>query len=65
MREHASHADEDRPREVDAGDRPSTISTERAKVWALKAQIRQLEEDNAILMDAAVLSAGELDPRKR
>jgi hypothetical protein len=53
------------PGEVDAGDRPSSISTERAKVWALKAQVRQLEEDNAIVMDAAVLSAGELDPRKR
>jgi transposase-like protein len=51
--------------EIDAGDRPGRTSEELAEIRQLKARVRQLEEDNAILKDAAVFFAGELDPRRR
>jgi transposase-like protein len=40
-------------------------STEHAEIKALKAQVRRLEEDNAILKAATVFFVGELDPRNR
>lgn len=51
--------------EVDAGTRPGTSSDGQAEIKALKAKIRRLEEDNAILKAATVFFAGELVPRKR
>jgi transposase-like protein len=51
--------------EVDAGDRPGVRSEENAEIKALKAKVRRLEEDNAILKAASVFFAGELDPRNR
>jgi transposase len=50
--------------EVDGGIRPG-VSTEHAEIKALKAQVRRLEEDNAILKAATVFFVGELDPRNR
>jgi transposase len=51
--------------EIDAGSRPGSTSTELAEIKALKAKVRRLEEDNAILRSATVFFAGELDPRNR
>jgi transposase len=51
--------------EVDVGERPGTSSEENAEIKALKAKVRRLEEDNAILKAASVFFAGELDPRNR
>ena len=51
--------------EVDAGARPGLGSDEHAEIRALKAKVRRLEEDNAILKAATVFFAGELDPRNR
>ena len=51
--------------EVDAGDRAGRTSEELAEIKALKARVRRLEEDNAILKSATVFFAGELDPRNR
>ena len=51
--------------EVDAGGRPGVSSQELAEIKALKARVRRLEEDNAILKAATVFFAGELDPRNR
>jgi transposase len=51
--------------EVDAGERSGTSSEELAEIKALKARVRRLEEDNAILKAATVFFAGELDPRNR
>ena len=51
--------------EVDGGIRPGVSSTELAEIKALKAQVRRLEEDNAILKAATVFFVGELDPRNR
>jgi transposase len=51
--------------EVDAGEREGSSSTEQEQVKALKAKVRRLEEDNAILKAATVFFAGELDPRNR
>jgi transposase-like protein len=51
--------------EVDAGERPGVTTTELAEIKALKAKVRRLEEDNAILRSATVFFAGELDPRSR
>jgi len=36
-----------------------------AEIKVLKAKVRRLEEDNAILKAARVFFAGELDPRNR
>ena len=49
--------------QVDAGDRDGQTSEELAEIKALKAKVRRLEEDNAILKAATVFFAGELDPR--
>lgn len=51
--------------EVDAGGRTGVTSEELAEIKALKAKVRRLEEDNAILKSATVFFAGELDPRNR
>jgi transposase len=51
--------------EVDGGIRPGVSSAEHAEIKALKAQVRRLEEDNAILKAATVFFVGELDPRNR
>ena len=51
--------------EVDGGIRPGVSSPEHAEIKALKAQVRRLEEDNAILKAATVFFVGELDPRNR
>ena len=50
---------------VDAGDREGRSSEELAEIKTLKAKVRRLEEDNAILKAATVFFAGELDPRNR
>lgn len=50
---------------VDAGEVDGQTSAEREEVRALKAEVRRLREDNAILKAAATFFAGELDPRKR
>jgi transposase len=51
--------------EVDAGGRGGQSSEELAEIKVLKAKVRRLEEDNAILKAATVFFAGELDPRNR
>ena len=51
--------------EVDGGIRPGVSGSEHAEIKALKAQVRRLEEDNAILKAATVFFVGELDPRNR
>jgi transposase len=51
--------------EVDDGQRQGVSSAETVQVKDLKAKVRRLEEDNAILKAATVFFAGELDPRNR
>lgn len=51
--------------QVDSGDREGRTSEELAEIKSLKAKVRRLEEDNAILKAATVFFAGELDPRNR
>ena len=51
--------------QVDGGDREGRTSEELAEIKTLKARLRRLEEDNAILKAASVFFAGELDPRNR
>ena len=51
--------------DVDAGTRPGVTTEESVEIKALKAKVRRLEEDNAILKAATVFFAGELDPRNR
>jgi transposase len=51
--------------EIDAGTRPGVSTEESAEIKSLKARVRRLEEDNAILKAATVFFAGELDPRNR
>lgn len=51
--------------QVDTGQRDGLTSEEREQVKVLRAKVRQLEEDNAILKAATVFFAGELDPRNR
>jgi transposase-like protein len=51
--------------QVDGGRRPGATSEELAEIKALRARVRQLESDNAILKAATVFFAGELDPRNR
>lgn len=50
---------------VDAGVQDGLSTAEREEIRALKAKVRRLEEDNAILRSAATFFAGELDPRSR
>lgn len=54
-----------RQAQVDAGDRQGVSSVEGEEVKALRREVRELREANAILRDAAVFFAGELDPRRR
>lgn len=51
--------------EIDAGTRSGTTSAEHAEIKALKAKVRRLEEDNAILKAATTFFVGELDSRNR
>jgi transposase-like protein len=51
--------------QVDAGDREGPTSEELAEIKALKAKVRRLEEDNAILKVATIFFVGELDLRNR
>lgn len=51
--------------EVDSGERQGPTSEELEQIRSLKAKVRRLEEDNAILKSATVFFAGELDPRNR
>ena len=51
--------------EVDGGQRLGVSSAETVQIKELKAKVRRLEEDNAILKAATVFFAGELDPRNR
>ena len=51
--------------QVDGGQRQGATTEEMAEIKALKAKVRRLEEDNAILKSETVFFAGELDPRNR
>lgn len=51
--------------QVDAGTRAGTTAAEHAEIKALKAKVRRLEEDNAILKAATTFFVGDLDPRNR
>jgi transposase len=51
--------------QIDGGQRQGATSEELAEIKALKAKVRRLEDDNAILKAASVFFAGELDPRNR
>jgi len=51
--------------QVDAGERQGVTTDESAEIKALKAEVRRLEEDNAILKAATVFFVGELDLRNR
>lgn len=45
---------------------PGAVSaSEREEIKSLRAKVRRLEEDNAVLRSAALFFAGELDPRSR
>src|SRR4051794_30278881 len=48
--------------EVDDGQRGGATSEELAEIKALKAKVRRLEEDNAILKSATVSSPGNSTP---
>jgi transposase-like protein len=54
-----------RQAQVDAGQRQGVSSSEAEKIRRLEQENRELREANAILKDAAVFFAGELDPRRR
>lgn len=54
-----------RQAEVDGGLREGRTTEELAEIRELKAKVRRLEEDNAILKAATVFFVGELDPRNR
>jgi transposase-like protein len=54
-----------RQAQVDAGDREGVSSSESERIRRLERENRELREANAILRDAAVFFAGELDPRRR
>jgi transposase-like protein len=51
--------------QVDDGKRDGLTSVERAEIKELKAKVKRLEEDNAILKAATIFFAGELDPHSR
>ena len=51
--------------DVNAGNRAGVPTDEQAEIKKLKAENRQLREDNEILQAATVFFAGELDPRNR
>ena len=54
-----------RQAQVDAGEREGVSSSEQERIKQLERENRELREANAILKDAAVFFAGELDPRNR
>lgn len=54
-----------RQAQVDAGERAGVSSSESERIRQLERENRELREANAILRDAAVFFAGELDPRRR
>ena len=54
-----------RQAQVDAGVREGQSTSESERVRRLERENRELREANAILRDAAVFFAGELDPRRR
>jgi transposase len=54
-----------RQAQIDAGQREGLSSNESEKIRRLERENRELREANAILKDAAVFFAGELDPRRR
>ena len=51
--------------DIDTGARTGVKSEDLAEIKTLKAKVRRLEEDNAILKAATVFFVGELDPRNR
>ncbi len=51
--------------QVDGGQRQGVTTSESERVRKLERENRELREANAILQDAAVFFAGELDPRRR
>ena len=51
--------------QIDSGSRDGMTTVELEQIKQLKAKVRRLEEDNAILKAATVFFAGELDPRNR
>ena len=51
--------------QVDGGQRQGSTTEEVAEIKTLRAKVRRLEEDNAILKAATVFFVGELDPRNR
>ena len=51
--------------QVDGGERQGVTSSESERIRRLERENRELREANAILRDAAVFFAGELDPRRR
>ncbi|OIQ67194.1 hypothetical protein GALL_512310 [mine drainage metagenome] len=51
--------------DIDTGARAGVSSEDLAEIKTLKAKVRRLEEDNAILKAATVFFVGELDPRNR
>ena len=54
-----------RQAQVDAGERQGVTTSESERIRKLERENRELREANAILKDAAVFFAGELDPRRR
>ena len=54
-----------RQAQVDSGQRDGVTSSEADEIRQLRRENRELREANAILKDAAVFFAGELDPRRR
>jgi transposase-like protein len=51
--------------EIDEGLRDGPTSEELEQLRKLKAEVKQLREDNEILRKASIFFAGELDPRNR
>ena len=51
--------------QIDGGERRGVTSSESERMRRLERENRELREANAILRDAAVFFAGELDPRRR
>ena len=54
-----------RQAQVDAGAREGLTTNDLERIRKLERENRELREANAILRDAAVFFAGELDPRRR
>ena len=54
-----------RQAQIDAGQREGPTTVDLDEVARLRRENRELREANAILKDAAVFFAGELDPRRR